>query len=68
MGLINISKLVQALGKETGGNSYSYLRITNLLNGIKGNSTRKDIQQIRRILSKELTSVDRTLEKLENQE
>lgn len=35
--------------------------------GLKGNSSKKDIQQVRKLLKQEWVEVDNTLEKLENQ-
>jgi len=49
------------------GNHYSYTRIKNLLLGLKGNSTKKEIQQVRKVLKQEWMEIDSKLEKLENE-
>jgi len=64
MSIYNISAIKNLI---PGGNHYSYTRIKNLLMGLKGNSSKKDIQQVRKLLKQEWVEVDNTLEKLENQ-
>ena len=63
-GIININKLVGMLGDK---NHYSYIRVKNMLQGLRGKSTKRDIQQVRKILQRELQHCDAVLEKLENQ-
>lgn len=61
-GIININKLVDLIGDR---NHYTYIRVKNMLHGLKGKSSKKDIQQVRRIIQKELTLINRTLSKME---
>lgn len=63
-GIININKLVDLIGDK---NHYTYIRVKNMLSGLKGRSSKKEIQQVRRIIIKELTAIDNTLQKLENE-
>lgn len=64
---LNINKISKDLQKVSGGNSYTYTKVSNLLSGIKGNSTPKEIQSLRRLIQKELSRVDTVLSKLENE-
>lgn len=50
-----------------GGNHYSYTRIKNLINGLRGDSTKKEIQQIRKIISDAYNKLDKHLEVLEKE-
>jgi hypothetical protein len=59
-----VNKLVDLIGDK---NHYTYIRVKRMLSGLKGKSSKRDIQQVRRIIQKELTQIDNTLEKLENQ-
>jgi hypothetical protein len=61
MSIININKLVEKAG---GKNHYSYIRVRNMLNGMKGRSTDKEIQQVRKILKDELSQLINTLDNL----
>jgi hypothetical protein len=63
-GIINVNKVVDLMGDK---NHYTYIRVKNLLSGLKGRSSKKDIQQLRRLINKELTAIDNTLHKLENE-
>lgn len=62
-GIININRVVTLMGDR---DHYTYTRVKNLLKGLKGRSSKKDIQQVRKIIQKELTAIDNTLAKLEN--
>lgn len=62
--IINVNRLVEMMGGRT---TYSYVRVKNLLSGIKGRSSKAEIQQLRKIIRKELTEIDNALAKLENQ-
>lgn len=64
MSIININKLTEAVGDD---NHYSYVRITNMLRGLKGRSTKKDIQAVRRVIERELTEAVIILKKLEDE-
>jgi hypothetical protein len=63
MSIININKLVDIVGK----NHYSYIRVKNMLNGLKGRSTKKEIQQVKKVIQQELSDLVTKLEKLENE-
>lgn len=62
-GIININRVVTLMGDR---DHYTYTRVKNLLKGLKGRSSKKDIQQVRKIIQKELTAIDNTLARLEN--
>lgn len=64
-GIINVNKLVDLIGDR---NHYTYIRVKNMLLGLKGKSSKKDIQRVRRLIQMELTAVDKTLEELENEQ
>jgi len=64
MTILNVSQIVQMMG---GKNQYSYTRVKNLLMGLKGRSSKKEIQAIRKIIQRELSEVDSKLAKLENE-
>lgn len=64
MGIINISKLVELMGAN---DHYSYKRVKNMLSGLKGRSSVKEIQRVRKIIRQQLTEIDNTLERLEKQ-
>jgi hypothetical protein len=65
MGIINVTKVVLRMGGAQ--NHYTYMRVQNLLRGLKGKSTKKEIQQLRKFIEKELTQVVTNLQKLENE-
>lgn len=64
MSIINVNKLVGMIGDK---NHYTYMRVKNMLNGLKGKSSKKEIQQVRKIIQTELTTVVEKLSKLENE-
>ena len=64
MSIINVNKLVWLVGNN---DFYTYTRVKNLLAGKKGRSSKKDIQQVRKIIEKEMTTAVNTLLKLENE-
>lgn len=64
MSIYNISAIVNKLPS---GNHYTYTRVRNLLLGLKGNSSKKEIQHLRRILKNSWMEIDTVLEKLENE-
>lgn len=66
--VINISHLANLYTKKYGSTSYSYTKIRNLLSGVKGNATKKEIQQLRQVLKAAVTETDSVLAKLENQQ
>lgn len=63
-GIININRVVTLMRDQ---DHYTYTRVKNLLKGLKGRSTKKDIQQVRKIINQELTAIDKTLADLEKQ-
>jgi hypothetical protein len=64
MGIINVNKLVDMIDDK---NHYTYMRVKNLLKGFRGKATKKEIQNLRKIIQRELTTADKVLEKLENE-
>jgi hypothetical protein len=64
MSIINVNKLVNMMGDR---NHYTYMRVTNMLKGLKGNSSKKDIQQVRKLIQREFSTIDTLLGDLENQ-
>lgn len=64
MSIINVNKLVSLVGDK---NHYTYIRVKNMLQGLKGKSSKKDIQEVRKIVNRELTLIDKILAKLENE-
>lgn len=54
MGIINIHALANRVGKH---NSYSYVRVKNMLNGIPGRSSKKEIRKVRQEIERELNEV-----------
>lgn len=64
MGIINVKALVDLLNDN---NHYTYMRTKNLLNGLKGRSTKEDIQKVRKVINKQLTTIDNMLAKLEKE-
>lgn len=63
---LNINRIAKDLREANGGNSYTYIKISNLLSGFKGQSTKKEVQQLRRLLNKEFLRIDAILAKLED--
>lgn len=66
MSIINVNALVHVISENGHTNHYSYVRVKNMLLGLKGKSTRKEIQSVRRIVEKELTKVVSVLKELED--
>jgi hypothetical protein len=64
MSIINVNKLAALVGNK---NHYTYIRVKNMLQGLKGKSSKKDIQEVRKIIQRELTQIDKTLAKLETE-
>lgn len=64
MSIINVNKLVDMIGDK---NHYTYMRVKNMLKGLRGKSSKKEIQQVRKLIEKELTTTVEQLQKLENQ-
>src|SRR5688572_7430567 len=62
--MINISELLRKVIQAKIG-PYSHKNIKDLLDGKKGKIPNKDIIEIRMILRRELTRLDKTLEKLQ---
>lgn len=64
--IINATELCNLYSKKYGANSYSYTKIKNLLNGIKGNASKQEIKQLRHVLKVAVSETDNTLKSLEN--
>lgn len=58
---------LKKLSDDLGWNTYGRNRLTNLLRGIKGTTSNKEIQQVRKAIRKAMTEIDTTLENLEKQ-
>ncbi len=65
---INVNKVAKDVRDLNGGNSYTYTKVNNLLSGFKGKATKKEIQQVRRLIITELSRIDKMLSKLENEQ
>lgn len=63
---LNVNRISKDMQKE-GGNSYTYTKVSNLLSGFKGAATKKEIQQLRKLIKNEFFRVDTVLSKLENE-
>lgn len=64
---LRITSVAEGIKKSNGGNSYTYTKVKNMLRGIKGHATKKEIQQLRRLLKSDFREIDEVLEKLENE-
>jgi hypothetical protein len=64
MSIINVTKLVSLMGEP---NHYSYTRIKNLLSGLKGKTSKKEIQQVRKLIKDQFSTIDKQLASLENE-
>lgn len=64
---INVNKIAKDIREQNGGNSYTYTKVSNLLSGFKGTSTKKEIQHLRKMINEELTRIDKVLLKLEKE-
>ncbi len=64
---INVNKIAKDIREQNGGNSYTYTKVSNLLAGFKGTATKKEIQQVRKLITTELTRIDKMLLRLENE-
>lgn len=68
MGAYNIKHLQQQLmGLIKGGESTVYIKVQHLMNGYKGSTTKKEIQNLRSILKRNHDTLDKQLQKLENE-
>lgn len=64
MSIISVSKLADLVSDK---NHYTYIRVKNMLSGLKGKSSKKDIQEVRKIVKREFNQIDTVLAKLENE-
>lgn len=46
---------------------FNHRKLSDLLNGVKGTFTKKDIQLVRKVIKEEMTTTDKMLAKLENE-
>lgn len=64
---LRINRVAKDIKESNGGNSYTYTKVKNLLRGIKGQATKKEIQQLRKFLKNDFHEIDAVLAKLENE-
>jgi hypothetical protein len=64
---IRIRKVAKDLKEMNGGTSYTYTKVKNIFHGFKGTASKKEIQQIRKLLKADFTQIDNILAKLEEQ-
>jgi hypothetical protein len=64
---INVNKVANDVKEMNGGNSYTYTKVNNLLSGFRGKATKREIQQIRKLINAEFSRIDNMLAKLENE-
>jgi hypothetical protein len=64
--MINANDLLRTI-KRTGAENFNHRKLCDLLEGIKGTFSKKDIQLVRRIIKDEISVVDKMLTKLENE-
>lgn len=62
--IYNLTKITEMLGDP---NHYSYTRIKNMFRGMRGNSKKKDIQEVRKILHNSFKTYDKILASLEKE-
>lgn len=62
--MINANKLLRSLNAQ-GHTQFTYRRVTDLLNLVRGKATPKDIHLFRKELNKYFEILDKKLEKLE---
>lgn len=66
MSIINISKVVDRISGEN-KNQYTYMRVKNLLNGMPGRSSKKEIKEVKKIIETELTQIIKKLDSISKQ-
>jgi hypothetical protein len=64
--MINANDLLRTI-RATGAEGYNHKKLCDLLCGIKGTFTKKDIQLVRKVIKDNLTTTDKLLQKLENE-
>lgn len=64
MSIINVNKVVSMM---SGGNSYTYTKVSNLLSGSRGRASKKEIKQVRSIIKEQLNAIDKQLAAFENE-
>jgi len=64
MNIFNTSSIIKCLSEK---NFYSHTRIKNLFNGIKGQSKKREVQEVRSILKKGYQYMDAKLAKIEKE-
>lgn len=63
--MISAKELADEYIKRHTGNTYTYVKIKNLLKGNKGTFTKQEIRHVRQILKESLSSTDNALKQLE---
>ena len=64
--MLNVNHLLRELNK-LGLGPFSHKDVNDLLSGVKGKFTKKDIKQVRRLINNSIRGVDGILNKLENE-
>lgn len=64
---INVNRVAKDIREMNGGNSYTYTKVANLLSGFKGAATKKEIHQLRKLMTAEFSRIDKILSDLEQQ-
>lgn len=63
--MISAKQLADEYMRRHSGNTYTYVKIKNLLKGDKGSFTKQEIRSVRQILKEYLTTTDKALKQLE---
>lgn len=64
--IINANELLRTI-KASGAEGYNHKKLCDLLYGIKGQFSKRDIQLVRKTIKDCLTNTDKLLQKLENE-
>lgn len=63
--IINANELLRKI-RATGAEGFNHKKLCDLLSGIRGTFSKKDIQLVRKVIKEDLTITDKNLHKLEN--
>lgn len=63
--MISAKELADEYKRRHTGNTYTYVKIKNLLKGDKGSLSKLEIRRVRQILKESLTTTDNALKQLE---
>lgn len=64
--MINTNDLLRTV--RAAGAEFTHKKLSDLLSGIRGSVTKRDIQIVRKCIKEEVTTIDKVLSKLENQQ